>query len=177
MSYAAIAGGIGTGLVGGLGYGFGLRYGYERAFPAFQQGGPKGAAGVIGDDLKTLMSYILGGQESSGETMKAAIGGLKSVGITPTQSAIKKTLTKSESSSYVKQTSKARVNLANARNLLTKWKQTREYTLRMKKSLRGGAKRNEWAAKQREADKMIKTLTRQIEGLGRIVDSNCRSYR
>ncbi len=48
-------GGVGAGIAGGLGYGFGIRYGFERIFPSFQQGGPQAAIKTAASDIATLL--------------------------------------------------------------------------------------------------------------------------
>lgn len=48
-------GGVGAGIAGGLGYGFGIRYGFERLFPAFQEGGPQRAVLTAFSDITTLL--------------------------------------------------------------------------------------------------------------------------
>ncbi len=48
-------GGVGAGIAGGLGYGFGIRYGFERIFPSFQQGGPRKAIETAANDIAQLL--------------------------------------------------------------------------------------------------------------------------
>ncbi len=48
-------GGVGAGIAGGLGYGFGIRYGFERIFPSFQQGGPQAAIKTAASDIASLL--------------------------------------------------------------------------------------------------------------------------
>ncbi len=59
-------GGVGAGIAGGLGYGFGIRYGFERIFPSFQQGGPQAAIKTAASDIATLLGtegFDAGGAE------------------------------------------------------------------------------------------------------------------
>ena len=49
-------GGIGAGLAGGIGYGFGLRYGFERLFPAFDKSkNPQDAVSIAFTDIQRLI--------------------------------------------------------------------------------------------------------------------------
>lgn len=56
---SALAGGLPVGIAGGAGYGFGIRYGFEQLFPAFQEGGVQGAIHKINSDLEELVSNII----------------------------------------------------------------------------------------------------------------------
>ncbi len=60
-------GGVGAGIAGGLGYGFGIRYGFERIFPSFQQGGPQKAIQTAASDIAQLLGtegFDAGGAET-----------------------------------------------------------------------------------------------------------------
>ncbi len=58
-------GGVGAGIAGGLGYGFGIRYGFERIFPAFQQGGTQRAIKTAASDIASLLGGGATGQEET----------------------------------------------------------------------------------------------------------------
>ncbi len=58
-------GGVGAGIAGGLGYGFGIRYGFERIFPAFQQGGTTKAVETAASDIASLLGGGATGQEET----------------------------------------------------------------------------------------------------------------
>jgi hypothetical protein len=57
--YASPLGGLFTGLGAGAGFSFGQRWGYERAYPAFQQGGPAGLGKVAKQDMEALLRAVL----------------------------------------------------------------------------------------------------------------------
>jgi hypothetical protein len=56
---SALAGAAPMGIAGGLGYGFGIRYGFEKLFPAFQEGGVQQAIGLLQSDISELISSII----------------------------------------------------------------------------------------------------------------------
>lgn len=55
LGVTALLGGVGAGLAGGIGYGFGLRYGFERLFPAYQTGGIQSAVDLTFSDIQRFM--------------------------------------------------------------------------------------------------------------------------
>lgn len=64
MTVAGITGALGAGMVpgiaSGLGFSFGQRYGFERAYPAFQQGGGLQAVNMIKRDIMQLIHELMG---------------------------------------------------------------------------------------------------------------------